>query len=224
MALALLMLLATFSHAQSSHASGLPDAPAPQAGSTAADVSTLPPAKFYWRTIPPEYRAQPLTASGKLKFVAHEMVDPFDLVPATISAGSGVLIDSNPKYGTSATAFGQRFGAAIVRQTSFRLFSDGLLPIAFREDPRYYRLGKHHPWKQRLGYAITRVFVGRTDAGANTPNYSAVLGRAFGAALTPAYYPPDSRTSKVVLQTFGTAIAGEIGLDLLREFSPGAKF
>lgn len=211
--------------------SELPDAPTPQQSqantipaSTSSYVNTKPYANFYWRTIPPKYRARPLTPFGKLKFVAREMVNPTDLAPALVSAGWGVWVDSNPMYGTNADAFGQRFGAAIVRQSSFRLFSDGLLTIAFQEDPRYYRLGEAYTPIQRAKYALTRIFIGRTDTGQTTVDYSGILGRAFGAALTPAYYPSDSRTSKVVFQTFGTAIAGEMGLDFLREFFPGTHF
>lgn len=152
------------------------------------------------------------------------MVDPNDLTPALISAEWGGLVDSDPKYGTNAAAIGKRFGAAVVRQTSFRLFSDGLLPIAFHEDPRYYRLGRGYTRRERAKYALTRVFIGRTDAGANTPDYSGVLGRAFGAALTAAYYPGVSRNPEVVFDTFGTAILGEMGLNFLREFVPGTLF
>ncbi len=214
--------------------SALPDAPLPQGISTSASATPtaapattptamLPYAHFYWRTIPPEYRARPLTASGKMKFVLHEMISPVDLVPALVSAGWGVYFNTDPKYGPDDDAFGQRLAAAAARQTSFRLFSDGLLPIAFREDPRYYRLGHGSVWR-RTGYALTRVFVGRTDSGAMTPNYSAIMGRAMGAALTPAYYPNVSRTAGVVWTTFGTAVAGEMGLDFLREFLPGTFF
>ncbi len=202
----------------------LPDAPVPQntpAAHTASNASK-PYANFYWRTIPTEYRAQKLTAKGKLKFAGQETINPSDLLPALISASWGVSEKTNPQYGTDAGGFGERFGAAAVRQTSFRLFADGLLPIAFHEDPRYYRMGREQSIFRRTRYALTRVFVGRTDAGNNTPNYSAILGRALGAGLTPAYYPGPSRNSGVVIKTFGTAIAGEIGLDFLREFLPGA--
>ncbi|MHB8302514.1 MAG: hypothetical protein ACYDC6_06695 [Acidobacteriaceae bacterium] len=213
----------TAAAAPSAPSSSLPDAPVPQ--NTAADRTTSnaskPYANFYWRTIPPEYRARKLTATGKLKFVGRETINPSDLLPALVSASWGVSVNSNPQYGTNAVAFGERFGAAALRQTSFRLFSDGLLPIAFHEDPRYYRLGRSYSIFRRTRYALTRVFVGRTDAGANTPNYSAILGRALGAGLTPAYYPGVSRNSGVVIKTFGTAIAGEMGLDFLREFLPG---
>lgn len=228
--LVLLGVILVFAHGAlpcfaASNAPPLPDAPTPQMNSPSATSSSSKPyANFYWRTIPHAYQARKLTVTGKLKFMGHEMIDPMDLAPAVLSGQWGDLVDSDPNYGTNATAFGERFGAAIVRQTSFRLFADGLLPIAFHEDPRYYRLGRSHTWKRRLGYALTRVFIGRNDAGDNTPNYSAVLGRAFGAALTPAYYPGVSRNSRVVFDTFGTAIAGEMGLDFLREFVPGTRF
>ena len=100
-----------------------------------------PLAKHYWHTIPPEYQAQPLDAYGKLKYSVHEMLDPVSIFPAAISASWGNINNSDPKYGTDAGAWGQRFGAAAVRQASFRFLSDGVFPIMTKEDPRYYRLG-----------------------------------------------------------------------------------
>lgn len=200
----------------------LPDAPLPQTEQTpvAPQPAPLPYAPFYARTIQNTQRARPLTAKGKLLYAAHEMVRPINLLPATVSAGYGVYNNSNPKYGQGPEAFGQRFAAAAARETSFRLFGDGLLPIAFREDPRYYKLGVGG-FRKRTLYAFSRVLVTRSSSGAQTPNYSAILGRGFGAALTHVYYPQASRGSSVVLQTFGTALAGEMSVDFLREFLPG---
>jgi hypothetical protein len=206
----------------------LPDAPVPQqfaptqqAQSAAVmPMAPLPYAPFYARTIQNTQRARPLTATGKLRYVAHEMVRPINLLPASVSAGYGVYNNSNPKYGQSAEAFGQRFAAAYLRETSYRLFADGLLPIALREDPRYYKLGRGG-LKKRTLYAFSRVFVTHSASGATTPNYSAILGRGFGAVLVKAYYPQASQGSSVILQTFGTSLAGEMGVDFLREFLPG---
>ena len=45
-----------------------------------------------------------------------------------------------PKYGHDAGAFGEKFGAAMLRSASVRVFSDGIFATAFHQDPRYYRI------------------------------------------------------------------------------------
>jgi hypothetical protein len=213
-------------------AAELPSAPLPQRNPLAqkntdnaanlAAPHTL--AKFYWHTIPPEYQAQPLSAYGKLKYSVHEVLDPLAIFPAAISASWGNINNSDPKYGTDAGAWGQRFGAAAVRQASFRFFSDGAFPILLKEDPRYYRLGSGYSFWRRTEYSLTRVFIGRTDSGNRTFNYSDVGGRALGAALTQAYYPDDSRSATVVFRTFGVALGGQAGINFVREFWKRARF
>ena len=64
----------------------------------------------------------------------------------------------------------------------------------------------------------------RSDSGKKMPNYAGLVGRAFGATLTPAYYPDNSRDARVVFLTFGTALLGNIGLNAMREFIPGTHF
>ena len=229
-----LLLCAAVGHAQTlTAAASLPSAPLPQPIAPEAQQHTdnavnlaapKPQAKYYWRTIPPAYQAQPLNAVGKLKFSFHEMTAPAGLIPAVISAGLGIYTNSDPKYGTDAGGFGERFGGAVVRQASFRFLSDGAFPILFREDPRYYRMGESQPFAKRAGYALTREFVTRTDSGGRSFNYSDIAGRAIGAALTQAYYPGVSRGSTVVFRTFGVAVAGEMGLNFLREFFTRRNF
>lgn len=163
-------------------------------------------------------------AVGKLKFSFHEMTEPVGLIPAVISGGLGVYTNSDPKYGTDAGGFAERFGAAVVRQASFRFLSDGVFPAITREDPRYYRMGKSHGLLKRAGYALTREFITRTDNGGRSFNYSDVAGRAIGAALTQAYYPGVSRGATVVFRTFGVAIGGEMGLNFMREFYTPSRF
>ena len=50
--------------------------------------------------------------------------------------------NTDPKYGHDAGAFGEKFGAAMLRSASVRVFSDGILAAAFHQDPRYYRIGQ----------------------------------------------------------------------------------
>lgn len=163
--------------------------------------------------------ARPLTAKNKFIFAGRQTIEPINLTPAIISAAYGQFSNDDPKYGTDSAAFGERFGTAIIRQDSYRLLADGFMPILFREDPRYYRLGEGSLAK-RFCYALGQTFVTRTDGGRTVPNYAGVLGRGVAASLTYTYYPAASANAHVVLTTFGTSLAGDAALNVVRELTP----
>lgn len=48
--------------------------------------------------------------------------------PTFFSAGWEQLIDGHPKHGTDSGAYGQRVGAAAIRDLSMRTLSDGSSP------------------------------------------------------------------------------------------------
>jgi hypothetical protein len=89
---------------------------------------------------------------------------------------------------------------------------------AFHEDTRYIREGSSRKMWPRMGYAISRAVVTRTDSGAATFNWANVVGCAMGAGLSNAYYPPVSRTVAVGAVNWGTNIAGAGLTNLMPEF------
>lgn len=210
-------------------ATALPDAPRPDGASQTQKGSGTGPSpaptsnrsgyeSLYDRVIFPGHLARPWTAKDKFIFAARQTIEPINLAPAVISAGYGQYSNDDPKYGTDAAAFGERFGTAIIRQDSYRLLADGFMPILFREDPRYYRSGEGS-LARRFGYALAQTFVTRSDSGKTVPNYAGVLGRGVAASLTYAYYPAASANARVVLSTFGTSIAGDAALNVVRELT-----
>jgi hypothetical protein len=72
----------------------------------------------------------------------------------------------------------------------------------------------------RIGYAISRAVVTRTDSGAATFNWANVLGCAMSAAVSNVYYPPVSRTPDVGVVNWGTNVAGAGLTNLMPEFGP----
>lgn len=125
------------------------------------------------------------------------------------SAGWSHLLDTSPNYGTDKGAFGQRLGAAALRNVSEDIFSTSIMAPVFHEDPRYYKLGRHgHTITQRAVYAATRVFITRSDSGRETPNWSLITGNLEAAALTNAYYPARNRTARRTMLTFGSSLGG----------------
>jgi hypothetical protein len=68
-----------------------------------------------------------------------------------------------------------------------------ILPSLLHQAPRYYQLG-HGTFKHRLGYAISRIFVSRSDSGNTVFNASEGLGGAVAAGIANTYHPAGDRT------------------------------
>jgi hypothetical protein len=145
-------------------------------------------------------------------------VSPFSAVGWFASAGYEQLVNGSPNYGTDRGAFGQRLGAAALRDASEGIFSDSVMSPILHEDPRYYRLGPSHNFFVRVIYSGTRPIIGRTDGGRTTPNIANLAGTLAGAALASAYYPPLNRGFTQTMETFGGSVGGSAVGDLASEF------
>jgi hypothetical protein len=186
--------------------------------STTADAALYHPHR-YAEIIEPEWQTNVLTPGQKLIFALRENIRPITLIPGLYSAGYEQLRDSNPKYGTDSGAGAAKFGAAMARSGSVRLFSDGVFAPLFHQDPRYYRMAHGSIWR-RTAYAARSAFVRRGDDGSNEFNSSGIAGRAASAVLTLAYYPPVSRKTGVVFRTFGSSVLTDAGGNFVFEFVP----
>jgi len=159
--------------------------------------------------------------SEKWDFFVNESATPFTLVAAGLDATASQLTRSAPLYGKHfwpKSAFPKRFGATVGDDVSQNFFADFLLASALHEDTRYFRKGPSHKIWPRIGYAISRAVIARTDSGAPTFNWANVFGCAMSAGLSNAYYPPDSRTAAVSLVNWGTNVAGAGLTNLMPEF------
>ena len=172
------------------------------------------------QSIDPGERIVPLYPRDKWKFWLTQEFAWYSPVPEFISAGYGQLADT-PDYGSDAGAFGEKLGAAFIRDATMRFMCGSLFPVMTHEDPRYYRKASGGYWS-RAGWAAERAFVTQNDNGSRSFNYSNIVGHLAASALTPLYYPPKSATPGMVLQTWSTSIAGDAGNNLLLEFVPDA--
>jgi hypothetical protein len=162
--------------------------------------------------------AQPMSVRDKVVSGFASQVSLFSATGWLAAAGWEQLLNSSPNYGTDSGAFGQRLGAAALRGASEGIFSNSLFAPLFHEDPRYYVMGKGHPFFKRLVYAGTRAIITRTDSGHTTPNFSLLAGNAAGSALTIPYYPAQNTSFKEVAETFGGSIGGSALGFVVNEF------
>ncbi len=174
----------------------------------------------YATVIQPGMAYQPLSPGEKFIYSVRESVVPGQLLISTVVGGVNHLWNSDPKYGTNSEAFGQRVGAAIALQASNHIISDGIYAAAFHQDERYFRIGRSKSGGTRVKGVIASIFMTRGNNGHAEFDYSGILGRATGSALTMAYYPAVSANGTVAAKAFGYALLGELGANAYLEFWP----
>jgi hypothetical protein len=168
----------------------------------------------------PQKSVVPLSVKQKFELFAKETVDPFTFAASAAGAALSQIDNDNPKYGHGGGPYAERFGAAMSDVTTQNFFSDAVLASLLHEDPRYFRRGSEFGVWYRLGYALSRVAITRTDKGTDTFNFSGMLGMSMGIALSNAYYPDSSVSGAEVATRFGTSLAASALSNVLPEFWP----
>jgi hypothetical protein len=177
-----------------------------------------------YQTVSGSYQnVRPLSVKQKFGLFAKETFDPFILVSAAAGAALSQADNDHPKYGQGSGPYAERFGAAVADVTTQNFFSDAVLASLLREDPRYFRKGREYRFWPRLGYALSRVVVTRTDAGNRSFNYAGILGMGMGIALSNAYYPNSSVSGSVVATRLGTSLVASALSNILPEFWPDIR-
>ena len=165
----------------------------------------------------------PPSALEKWNFFLSETVSPFMLAEVAPDATISQLVRTAPLYGKhfwGGDAFPKRFAATAADDVSRNFFADYLLASAFHEDTRYVRMGTGHKTWSRIGYALSRVLIARTDSGDAAFNWATVGGYAMSAGLSNAYYPAVSRNASDAAFNFGTHLGGAGLGNLMPEFGP----
>ncbi len=158
--------------------------------------------------IPYDWHAQPLTAHDKVRLGAQDLYSVDNFAAMVLTAGYSHVTNGLPNYGTDKGAFGERLGAAAIRESTQSIFTEMVFAPLLHEDPRYYAEGPHKNPIQRTLYAATRPLITRKDNGGTTVNGALLLGYAASAALTPAFYPSSNRNFHDTAATYGGSIGG----------------
>jgi hypothetical protein len=188
---------------------------------SASLIAQAPREKRKWaQFVDPGERIVPLYPHDKWMYWLHMETTWYSLGPAFVSAGFGQLTGA-PAYGSDSGAFGDRLGAAVIRQASMRFMCGSLFPMVTNEDPRYFRKASGG-YGGRAAWAAERAFITQKDDGSHGFNYSDIFGHLAASALTPLYYPAPSANVGTVMETWATSIAGNAGNNLFLEFVPDA--
>jgi hypothetical protein len=190
-------------------------------------VHQAPPDKRIFGVLP-NYRTadasrpfQPLSVKQKFYIGYKDSTDYPIYFLSGMFAGIAQAEGTNRSYGGGARGFGLRLGAAYADQGVANLMTESLFPALLREDPRYFRRGTGSIGS-RTRYALTRIFVTRTDSGSARFNFSEVLGNSASVAVS-TLYSPDTRAMSAGLQKLGIQLATDAAGGVLKEFWPDVK-
>ena len=181
---------------------------------------------FLHRVVNPGLGPQDLTMPEKFEMSFRSRLSFGAFGSSLFGAGERQLFNSRPHYGTDSGAFGERLGAAELKQVSESFFSYGVYASLFRSDPHYYVMGPSHSFVHRAVYSASRIVITRTDSGGTNINWAKLAGMASATALTNAYYPVPDRGVRQSLSAYGSSLGTSVLTLELHEFVPNifAKF
>jgi len=136
-------------------------------------------------------KVPPLTTRQKFAVVARGTFDPVQYPWWAFLSGINQAQNSEPGFGQGAAGYGKRFGATAADGTIENFMTQAIFPSLLRQDPRFFQSGKGG-FTRRTTYAISRIFITRTDSGHSQFNFSEIFGSALAAAISTYSYHPQT--------------------------------
>ena len=165
----------------------------------------------------------PLTTGQKFKVAFRSSFDYIQYPWYAALAGISQAQNSEPGYGQGAEGYAKRYAAAFGDGTIENFMVNAAVPSVLHTDPRYYQLGKG-TFLHRTGYALSRLFITRTDSGHNTFNFAEIGGSGMAAAIsTYSYHPEADKTFSNTAEVWGTQVGYDAIRIVLNEFWPDIR-
>lgn len=165
----------------------------------------------------------PMSTREKFVLASRDsVVDYSSYTWAGVLAGQAMLLNSDPELGHGIAGYGRYYWRNFVDGVSGTFFTEAIVPAITHEDPRYYTM-ENGGFRRRMGYAISRAFVTKTDSGGTSFNWSEVAGNGLEAALANAYYPPQERGLSQTAKNWGTQMESAVLNHVFQEFWPDIR-
>jgi hypothetical protein len=133
----------------------------------------------------------PMSAKDKFKVVALGTFDYVEYPWWGILAAIGQADNSEPAFGQGWVAYAKRYGTTMGDSMVENFMVGAVFPSVLHQDPRFYQSERGGFWT-KSGYAVSRIFVTRSDSGHSQFNYSEIFGSATAAAISTYTYHPRS--------------------------------
>jgi hypothetical protein len=161
----------------------------------------------------------PLSSGKKFELAIDETIAPSRFTASAFTAGISQARNALPGYGQEWGGYGKRCGSSMASGASSHLFGTFLLPAMLRQDPRYF-VKLHGSVGQRVGYALRRLVVTRTDSGGEAVNWSGVIGALLAESIANSYLPDGERTPGRTFTRFGFRMGFSAASNILKEYWP----
>jgi hypothetical protein len=161
----------------------------------------------------------PLSTKQKFELFADESVAPSRFLSSAAGAGIGQARNSLDGYGQGGEGYGKRFGSSMATAASNNFFGTFVIASMLHRDPRYFptlRGGAGH----RIGYALSRIVVARTDDGRLAANWPGIIAPLLAESLANSYLPDKEQTAGRTFQRYGWRIGLNTASNALREYWP----
>src|SRR5437016_7340466 len=165
------------------------------------------------------HRIGPLSSTQNFELFADESVAPSRFLSSAFGAGIGQAQNSLEGYGQELGGYGKRFGSSMATAASNNFFGTFLISSLLHRDPRYF-VTLHGGAGHRIGYALSRIVVARTDDGKDAANWAGMLGPLLAESLANSYLPVKEQTAGRTFQRFGWRIGLNTASNALREYWP----
>ena len=214
-------------------ASALPDAPSPAQQSQTAPTHPASASQSEegqqtrrilgiipnFRSVSVDQKLPPLSKREKFKLMSEDNFDYSDFIYVGILAGVAQAEGSYPEFHAGAPAYARYYWHNLSDTVDGNLMTEFIFPVATKEDPRYYTLGRGGFFK-RTGYSVSRLFWNRTDSGGLAPNFSEIVGNGTAAGISNLYYPSPERSWTKTGQRWVAQVGLDGFSDLIKEFWP----
>src|SRR5947207_4418408 len=173
-----------------------------------------------YRTAESSVPFKPITTKQKFTIATKDSFDYPVLGTTAFFAGLSQLQGSgNNVYGQGAKGFAHRYAISYADQVAGNYFPEAIVPTLFHKDPRYFRKGQGSTGSRVL-YAMSRIFVSKSDSGKTNFNSPEIVGNGL-AALTGVAYHVHERTAGDALSQWGlTYITTDMFGQVMKEFWP----
>jgi hypothetical protein len=161
----------------------------------------------------------PLKTRQKFELFVDESIAPSRLVGSALGAGIGQARDSLSGYGEGWGGYSKRFGSSMASAASSNFFGTFLISSMVHNDPRYF-VRFQGRFGQRVGYALSRIVVARTDSGGSAPNWGGIIGPLLAEGLANSYLPSKEQTTGKTFARYGWRIGLNAASNALREYWP----
>jgi hypothetical protein len=162
----------------------------------------------------------PLSRKQKFWLATQGTFDYSSFISVGLQAGVEQATNTYPEFHQGAAGFGRYYWHTFADAGVQNYVAGAIFPSILHQDPRYYTLyrgGFFH----RAGYAVSRLWITKNDAGARRFNFSEILGSAAATEISGRYYPSQERGG--ASETFGrfaSVLLNDCASNVFQEFWP----